>query len=157
MKSVDEVLMEAYSDFNNSGCSVNFFLPREAKDMDLRLIRCYPNFVSTYIFSERVPGNRTDLCENGPLMPYLEGTWFRNFYCSSNNIPQTKCHEAGFYQEYFEKKLTGYSIAIIISDDAASMERPTVSNKVYQEACLSMNNTTTKVRKLASTVLLNGN
>jgi len=158
MKSVDEVFMEANSDFNNSGCSVHFFLPREAKNMDLRLIRCYPNLASTIIYSNRLPKeNRTEWCEDGPLMPYFEGSWFRNFYCSSNIIPQTKCNEAGFYREYFTNKWTGFSIAILISYDAASIDRPTVANENYQEACLSLNNTTTKVGKLASTVLFYSN
>jgi len=69
------------------------------------------------------------------------------------------CHTcvAGFYREYFTRKWTGYSIAILISNNAASMDRPTVANKVYQEACLSMNNTRPKVGKLTSTVLFYSN
>ena len=140
-KSVDEVLIEAYSDFNNSGCSVNFLLPNEAKSMDLRLIRCFPNIVSKYVFSKQFPNsNRTEWCEDGPLMPYLEGSWFRNFYCSMRDNPQSFCGDIGFYRDTFTGKGYHRSIIILFGENAASVSRSAGTNEVHQEACLSVNN-----------------
>jgi len=140
MKSFDRVLIEAYSDFNNSGCIVHFFLPSEAKDMDLRQFRCFPSISSTYSFSNRFPiSNRTELCKFGPLMPYFDyRTWYHNFYCSMDDIPQTVCGEVGFYRDTFTGKGFQRSMAILLSENAISTSHSTVTKEVHQEACLSV-------------------
>ena len=150
IKSFDEVLIEAYSDFINSGCSVIFFLPKQAKQMDLRPIVCFPKLISTYNYSKLPPKDyRTEVCEKGPLMPYFKHTWFRNFYCSKDDIPLALCADTGFYVDSFEGR-AGRSMVILFGENLRSMNRSTVANQVHQEACLFINNT--KVGRFASFV-----
>jgi len=151
VKSFEEILIQAYSDFNNSGCMVNFFLPKEAKTLDLRQIRCHPELYSTYFYADLFPtSNRIQLCEDGPLMPYGEGTWFRNFYCSFDDIPRTTCDETGFYRESFAGKGVGSSIMLLLGENVASEHRSTGEIQVHQEACLSVSNK--KVGKFTSCI-----
>ena len=120
---------------------VDFFLPREAKSMDIRSIRCYPEMYTTYIYADLFPtSNRIKLCEDGPLMPYGEGTWFRNFYCSYDDIPRTTCDESSFYRESLTGKGAGGSIMLLLGENVASEHRSTAENQVHQEACFSLSN-----------------
>jgi len=159
IKSLDEVLIEVYSNFNNSGCNVNFFLPRVAKAMNLRTVVCFPKLVST-IWSKLPPeDNSKELCENGPLMLYSSNTGyryvFRNFYCSLEDIPGTRCSEMGFYIESFIRDNVADSVmtmSILIDEKFPSVNRSTVAKKVHLEACTLINNT--KVGKFAFCITL---
>jgi len=152
MKSFDQVLIEAYSNFIKSGCSVTFYLPKKAKEIDLRPVICYPSIQS--LFSNRPQvDNRKEMCERGPLMPYpnnRSSIFYRNFYCSGDDIPKTGCaNETGFYIESYIDRETGKvpgtsndkTMFILFGENVPSMNRSTVANKVHLEACLIFNYT----------------
>jgi len=165
MKSLDQVLIEAYSNFIKSRCSVTFYLPNEAKEIDLRPVICYSRTQS--IFSQSTPeDNRKEMCERGPLMPYPNNEvsiFYRNFYCSEDDIPKTRCAtEPGFFIESYINRENGtiqgdsndMTMFILFGENVPSMNRSTVANKVHLEACLVINNTKVGRFAINSFVLL---
>ena len=87
VRSIDDILLDIQFRFNNSECSVMFFVPTEAKSIPKSQLQCYLDLQTTCV-SQDCDAKQMDLCENGPYLPVYTDRWLKNFYCDQY---QRKC------------------------------------------------------------------
>ena len=143
-RSFDALFIELRSNFNSSLCKIQFFLPEEAVNIDQRLVRCYPETISPYLNfdSSTSAENRTELCTNGPVLPYSSRSrWYRNIFCTFLENPPNTCQQLSDITGQFSNVDLTWSMVVLFGKSTSISGRSGVANTHYEEACITVNNT----------------
>jgi len=143
-RSFDALFIELRSNFNSSLCKIHFFLPKEARYIDQRLVRCFPEIIATYQYfgTPTATENRNELCTNGPVLPYFSWSWwYRNIFCTFLENPPNTCQQpSDITGQYSSIDLTR-SMVVLFGKSASISGRSGVENTDYEEACITVNDT----------------
>jgi len=144
VRSFDGLFIEVRSNFNSSLCKIQFFLPEGARNVDQRLVKCFPDLSLNYRLGDlTVTDNRKDICKNGAVMPFLSASWYRNFYCTSLEKPHFPCPEPpDIFKTSTPAKGFPRSMVVLIGNLFSSAGQPDVATLDYKEACTNINGTT---------------
>jgi len=143
VRSFDGLFIEVRSNFNSSLCKIQFFLPEVARNVDQRLVKCFPDLSPLYRLGDlTVTDNRKDICEKGAVMPFLSGSWHRNFYCTSLEKPHFPCPKPpDIFKTPSPAKGFPRSMLVLIGNIFSSPVQSDVATIDYKKACININGT----------------